>query len=133
MKKGGLADSATLNIPYSPCFPYTHLDTCPKYHPYGCFLASSSGQTILVLCFARKVCCLCSADLQPLPLKHNYPCFQVFLHFPTSHCTQHQLVREHHRMPFLDSQRQCVDRCSFLYTSLVAAMQRLTLLLTFLV
>ena len=23
MKKGGLADSATLNIPYSPCFPYS--------------------------------------------------------------------------------------------------------------
>ena len=27
MKKGGLADSATLNIPYSPCFPYIWLET----------------------------------------------------------------------------------------------------------
>ena len=39
----------------------------------------------------------CSTDLQPVPLRHNFSCFQVFLHFLTSHSTQHQVVREHHR------------------------------------
>ena len=49
-----------------------------------------------IICGARQVFCLCSADLLPMPLKHNYPCFQVFLHFLASHSTQHQVVREHH-------------------------------------
>ena len=49
-----------------------------------------------IICGARQVPCLCSADLQPMTLKHNSPCFQVFLHFLTSHSTQHQVVREHH-------------------------------------
>ena len=42
-----------------------------------------------ILCGARHVFCPCFADLQPMPLKHNSPCFQVFLHFPTSRSTQH--------------------------------------------
>ena len=46
---------------------------------------------------ARQVFRLCSAHLQPMPLKHNSPCFHVFLHFLTSHSTQHQVIREHHR------------------------------------
>ena len=62
----------------------------------------SSASTIFIcgfciICGARKVFCICSAVLQPMPLKHNSPCFQVFLHFLTSHSTQYQVVRQHHR------------------------------------
>ena len=45
-----------------------------------------------IICGGRQVFCLCSADLQPMPLKHNTPCFQVFLHFLASHSTQHQVA-----------------------------------------
>ena len=52
---------------------------------------------VCIICGARQVFCLCSADLQPMPLKHQSPWSQVFIHFFASHSTQHQVVREHHR------------------------------------
>ena len=45
-----------------------------------------------IMCGARQVSCLCSADLQFMPLKQNSPCYQVFLHFLTRHSTQHQVA-----------------------------------------
>ena len=84
----------------SACEPPSLVNSDPTY--LKDVTAGSSASTIFTvvfcfLCEARQVFCLCSADRQPMPLKHNSPCFQVFLHFLASHSPQNQIVREHHR------------------------------------
>ena len=84
----------------SACEPPSLVNSDPRY--LKDVTVGSSPSTIFTVvpvsfCGARQVFRLCTADLQPMPLKHNSSCFQVFLHFFTSHSTQHQVVCEHHR------------------------------------
>ena len=85
----------------SACEPHSLVNSDPRYCKD--VTAGSSASTIFTVVYdsfvgLRKYAGgLCSADLQPMPLKHNSPCFQVFLHFLTSHITQNQIVREHDR------------------------------------
>ena len=83
----------------SACEPPSLVNSDPMY--LKDVIVGSSASTIFTVVSvsfvgAWQVVCLCSADLQPMTLTHNSPCFHFFLHFLTSHNTQHQGVREHH-------------------------------------
>ena len=53
----------------------------------------SSASTIFTVVSVSFV----GLDKFVLPLKYNYPCFQAFLRFLTSHSTHHHVLREHNR------------------------------------
>ena len=82
------------------CEPPSLVNSAPNVFE-GCYCRQFSINNlycgVCIMRGSRRVLCRCSADLQPIPLKHNSPCLQVFLHFLTSHSTHHQVVREHHR------------------------------------
>ena len=84
----------------SACEPPSLVNSDPRYLK-GVTVDSSASTDfyccVCIICGARQVFSLCSADLQSMPLKHNSPCFQAFLHFFRGHITQHQVVREQHR------------------------------------
>ena len=82
----------------SACEPPSLMNSDPMYLKDGAVdsLASMILTGFFIICGAWQVLCLCSAELQPMTLKHNSPYFQVYLYFLTSHSTQHQVVREPH-------------------------------------
>ena len=84
----------------SACEPPSLVNIDPRYLKdvtMGSSVSTIFSCGFCIICGARQEYCLCSADIQPMPLKHNSPCFQVFLHFLTSHSALHQVVRQHHR------------------------------------
>ena len=59
------------------------------------------------VCGPRQVFCLCSADLQHMPLKHNSPCFQIDLHLINEswHTTIKGDIPNNHYRQFLGCQK----------------------------
>ena len=79
----------------SACEPPSLVNSDPRYLK-DVTVGSSASTIFTVVSVSFVGLGKYSVLVLPMTFKHTYPCFQIFLHFLTSHSTQHQIVREHH-------------------------------------